>query len=83
MFHGRPHHQKGHGDADGDEHLDELSHPPVALVPLNDDLDQNHNQNISIEEGRLQSLKNVFLSKKLEFCLNLTTVIMFLHNYHD
>lgn len=38
VFHGGPHDQEGHGDADGYEHLDELSHPGVRLVALIDDL---------------------------------------------
>lgn len=32
MFHGRSHHQEGHGDTDGDEDLDQLSHPGVRPV---------------------------------------------------
>lgn len=32
MFHGRSHHQEGHADTDGDEDLDQLSHPGVRPV---------------------------------------------------
>lgn len=32
MFHGRSHHQEGDGDTDGDEDLDQLSHPGVRPV---------------------------------------------------
>lgn len=32
MFHGRSHHQEGHSDTDGYEHLDQLSHPGERLV---------------------------------------------------
>lgn len=32
VFHGRSHHQEGHGDADGYKHLDQLGHPGVRPV---------------------------------------------------
>lgn len=32
VLHGRPHHQEGHGDADGYEDLDQLGHPGVRPV---------------------------------------------------
>lgn len=32
VFHGRPHHQEGHGDADGYKDLDQLGHPGVCPV---------------------------------------------------
>lgn len=38
MLHGGSHHQEGHGDADGDEHLDQLGHPGVGPVTLINDL---------------------------------------------
>lgn len=38
VLHGRSHHKEGHSDADGDEYLDELSHPGIGPVALIDDL---------------------------------------------
>lgn len=41
VFQGRAHHQEGHGDADGDEDLDQFWHPAVGLVTLHDDLQRD------------------------------------------
>lgn len=57
MFHGRSHDEEGHGDADGDEDLDQLSHPRVRPVTLLNDLGRRWRLRKTIGDVKVKGIR--------------------------